>query len=249
MPERSFGRTVRYRRTKLGLSQAKLGDLVGRSASTIRSWERDNSVPNDPKILTALAAILGIDEVHLFEKAGTELPGIESSPTVEEALATLNPESSYGPAMSMFDLEPAEIVSDQGEDDSPDSADLDGPDDRDDPADAEDGDLPPVVFPAPGPHGPLTQPDPISVSPVTELPAERPALSPSPEQFRLTTPTPSVHEVSYVEDQSQRQMYRVRTMATVVAALALVIALIWALNESLGALGDWWDQFFGNLRL
>jgi transcriptional regulator with XRE-family HTH domain len=33
MPERSFGRTVRYRRTKLGLSQAKLAELVGRSAS------------------------------------------------------------------------------------------------------------------------------------------------------------------------------------------------------------------------
>ena len=32
MPERSFGRTIRYRRTKLGISQAKLGDLVGRSA-------------------------------------------------------------------------------------------------------------------------------------------------------------------------------------------------------------------------
>jgi transcriptional regulator with XRE-family HTH domain len=249
MPERSFGRTVRYRRTKLGLSQAKLGDLVGRSASTIRSWERDNSVPNDPKILAALAAILGVDEVHLFEKAGTELPGVESSPTVEEALATLNPESSYNPARPIFDLEPAVIDSGHLEDDSPVEADRDGPDDRDDPADAEDADLPPVVFPAPGPHGPLTQPDPISVSPVTELPAERSALSPSAEQFLLTTSTPSAHELSYIEDQSQRQMYRVRTMATVVAALALVIALIWAFNESLAALGEWWDQFFGNLRL
>ena len=33
MPERSFGRTVRYRRTKLGLSQAKLAELgLGQSA-------------------------------------------------------------------------------------------------------------------------------------------------------------------------------------------------------------------------
>ena len=92
MPERSFGRTVRYRRTKLGLSHAKLGELVGRSATTVRSWERDKSHPNDHGVLTALAAILGVDERSLFEKAGQTPPAIESSPTIEQALATLDPE-------------------------------------------------------------------------------------------------------------------------------------------------------------
>jgi hypothetical protein len=52
-----------------------------------------------------------------------------------------------------------------------------------------------------------------------------------------------------MEDQSQRQMYRVRTLATLVVLVALVVALIWAVQEGFGALGTWWDEFFGNLRL
>ena len=89
MPERSFGRTVRYRRTRIGLSQAQLGELVGRSASSIRSWERDVSTPTDPSVLTALSAILDIDGRALFDKAGVETPAEESHPTVEESLASL----------------------------------------------------------------------------------------------------------------------------------------------------------------
>ena len=94
MPERSFGRTVRYRRTKLGLSQAKLGELVGRSQITIRSWERDKSHPDDPHVITALSAILGVDERSLFEKAGQPQPELETSPTIEQELASLGPDSA-----------------------------------------------------------------------------------------------------------------------------------------------------------
>src|SRR5918996_1767355 len=92
MPERSFGRTIRFRRTKLGLSQSKLGELVGRSPGTIRSWERDDSTPNDPEVLMALAAVLGVEQRTLFEKAGVNRPEIETSPTFEQELATLRPE-------------------------------------------------------------------------------------------------------------------------------------------------------------
>jgi transcriptional regulator with XRE-family HTH domain len=91
MPERSFGRTVRYRRTKIGLSQAQLGELVGRSASSIRSWERDVSTPTDPAVITALSAILDIDLRALFDKAGVPMPAEEAHSTVEEALASLAP--------------------------------------------------------------------------------------------------------------------------------------------------------------
>ena len=89
MPERSFGRTIKSKRTTLGLSQAKLGDLVGRSATTIRSWERDTTVPNDPSVITALSAVLGIHERTLFDRAGVDRPKDEESPTVEQALASL----------------------------------------------------------------------------------------------------------------------------------------------------------------
>ena len=91
MPERTFGRTIRSRRTKLGLSQAKLGELVGRSASTVRSWEKDKRHPTDNGVITALAAILGADERQLFERAGQAAPDQEDSPTIEQALATLSP--------------------------------------------------------------------------------------------------------------------------------------------------------------
>ncbi len=91
MPERSFGRIVRYRRTKLGLSQARLGDLVGRSPSTIRSWERDQALPKDPETVSALAAVIGANERALLEKAGFDLPNLEERPTMEQALASLAP--------------------------------------------------------------------------------------------------------------------------------------------------------------
>ncbi|MGA7097030.1 MAG: helix-turn-helix domain-containing protein, partial [Acidimicrobiia bacterium] len=87
MPERTFGRSVRYRRTKLGISQAKLGELVGRSTSTIRSWERERSTPTDTGVISALAAVLDLDERSLLEKAGLEEAVVEDRPTVEEALA------------------------------------------------------------------------------------------------------------------------------------------------------------------
>ena len=204
MPERSFGRTVRFRRTKLGLSQAKLAELVGRSTATIRSWERDKTRPTDSKVLAALAAILGIDERQLFEKAEIDAPIYdETSPTVEEALATLAPPEPRRPA-------PAHLADDT----------------TDEPAtDAE--------------------------LPVRQLVgvAAAPGFVAPPDPYRPTPLTPNVSEISYMEDRSQRQMYRVRTLATLVAFVALVVAFIWALGEGLGALGDWWSAFVGNLRL
>ncbi len=193
MPERSFGRLVRYRRTKAGLSQAQLGELVGRSTATIRSWERDQSKPNDPKVLSALAAILAVSERQLYEKAEVEQPEMveESSPTIEQALAELRPpDAEAAVAQSVAAAEPQRS----------------------------------------------------SV-------ATAPAFVAPPERYVTTPVSPTTSELSYVEDASQRQLYRVRTLATVVAVVALVVAFVWALGEGLGALGDWWNEFFGNLRL
>lgn len=210
MPERSFGRTVRYRRTKLGLSQAKLGELVGRSTATVRSWERDKSRPTDPKVLGALAAILGVDERQLFGKADVEQPVFdETSPTVEQALATLNPVIDEPVTDSSTVEEYAELQ-------------------QDDVAEAD-----------------VSEPNVRHLVGVAASPAY---LAP-PDPYQRTPLTPNVADVSYMEDRSQRQMYRIRTLATIVALVALVVALIWAFGEGWGALGDWWDGFFGNLRL
>ena len=240
MPERSFGRTVRSRRIKLGLSQSKLAELVGRSTPTIRSWERDQSRPNDPKVVAALAVVLDLDEDQLFDKVDVERPEMEASPTVEEALATL---STTGAEAMSPDPEPTP---------------------GDDPWASD-----PYPMPAEGPEYPRPQPVPTLVGADTSSESDlgneqsdsglvarltvaagaSPAYATPPEPYVQGPLTPNVGGVSYLEDESQRQLYRVRNLATLVAVIALVIVFIWALGEGIGALGEWWDDFFGNLRL
>lgn len=65
-----FGSLVRHRRVELGISQAGLADLVGRSASAVRSWERGSSTPTDETVVGSLAAILGLDEGALRTAVG-----------------------------------------------------------------------------------------------------------------------------------------------------------------------------------
>lgn len=256
MPERTFGRTIRYRRTKLGLSQAKLGELVGRSAAAIRSWERDASTPTDAGVVFALAAVLDLDERHLFEKAGLELPPRESRPTVEEALASLNPirePGGEGPAAGgrlgeeLRVAEPdEEETSDAGLVETPEpdldsglEAEVGEPSD----AEAEEAGEPEAGF-EPFP----LQPDPRPATDTMPPPTE-PAFAAPPEPFQITAPTPPVVEPSYLEDAGQRQLYRVRNLATLVLVVALIVVFLWSLNNALDALGAWWEAFFSNLRL
>ena len=213
------------------MSQTQLAELVGRSTSTIRSWERDKSRPNDPQILSALAAILGVDERQLFEKAEVDPPSVvEATPTVEQALATLSmeevpvdddeptvpddPDPAQRPtvvAVEQFSLDLVEI-GDRPEED--------------------------------GSRKVEAVREKVLVSSV-----EGPGFVAPPDPYVQTPLTPTVADLSYVEDESQRQLYRVRNLATLVAVVALIVTLIWAFGEGIGALGDWWDDFLGNLRI
>ena len=206
MPERTFGRMVRSHRTKLGISQAKLGELVGRSPTTIRSWEKGQSQPNDPEVITALSAVLGIPEHTVYDRTGQQMPVIEESPTVEQALATLNP----GPV----ELEAA----------APIAVDEQQPAEPDAPAVSE----------------------PVATG---ESLTQQPAYLAPPDPYYVTTAVPPAHEPSYMEDRVQRQLYRVRTLATVVILVSLGIAFLWAFSQGWEALGEWWSEFFGSLRL
>jgi hypothetical protein len=76
-----------------------------------------------------------------------------------------------------------------------------------------------------------------------------PAFVTPPEPFLITTPTPPVVEPSYMEDSEQRQLYRVRTLATIVLAVGLVVVFLWSMSNAVDAFGDWWESFFGSLRL
>jgi transcriptional regulator with XRE-family HTH domain len=252
MPERSFGRTVRYRRTRIGLSQAQLGELVGRSASSVRSWERDVSTPTDPSVLNALSAILDIDGRALYNKAGvspTASPADE--PTVEQALASLAP---------MPLEEPLE------EEDKPDpliagaaaAAAVEPRLDADYELEAEAREHVATAYDPGPPVEPATPvetftlpPEPLpEPPPVTKMnPPNEPAFVSPPEPYLITTPTAPVVEPSYIEDTDQRQMYRVRNLATVVLVVALTVVLIWALSNTIDAIGAWWDDFFSTLRI
>ncbi len=76
-----------------------------------------------------------------------------------------------------------------------------------------------------------------------------PAFVAPPEPYFMTAPTPPVVEPSYMEDTEQRQLYRVRLLATIVLIVALVVVFLWSSSNALDAIGEWWDSFFGGLRL
>lgn len=263
MPERSFGRTVRYRRTKLGMSQARLGQLVGRSAATIRSWESDKAIPNDPVVLSVLAAVIGIDERTLYDKAGVERPVyVETSPTIEEALASLAPttegasETPEEPAGEVALEEIATVVEPAV---APEPMPLFDVGDEEERrrleamlAEFEDEELGDgVVFEEDEitetidrglPTRPANDdPVPVAAGPVLVAPAG------TGSKGRTTVLVPA--EASYIEDPAQKRYYEIRTMVTVAALIALGVAFIWALGQGLGALADWWTEFFENLRI
>jgi transcriptional regulator with XRE-family HTH domain len=241
MPERSFGRTVRYRRTRIGLSQAQLGELVGRSASSIRSWERDVSTPTDPSVLTALSAILDIDGRALFDKAGVSTPAEETHPTVEESLASLAPLPLEEPIEET--IEPDPLIASTAA-----VAAVEARLDADSELEAEVQEEPePAIDTFYLRADPEPQPEPVGAVQMSN--SSEPAYVSPPEPYLITAPTPPIVEPSYMEDDSQRQMYRVRNLATVALVVALAIILLWSLGNALDAMGTWWEEFTNTLRL
>ncbi|HEY5890744.1 MAG TPA: helix-turn-helix domain-containing protein [Acidimicrobiia bacterium] len=218
MAEMTFGRSIRYRRTKLGLSQTRLGELVGRSAAAVRSWEKDASTPSDPSVLEALSAVLGIEVAVLFEKAGVDSPLlVESSPTIEESLGELAP-------VKPFVAETAGSAS---------GASPGFPDEVADESDIEDSEENLVTV---GATAPQTQPT-------------RGFVAPRGDQYLYATPAPPVAEATYMEEESQRQLYRIRHLATLVVFVALLMMLIWATGNGWDAFTAWWADFVSTLKL
>lgn len=225
MPEMSFGRSIRYRRTKLGLSQTRLGELVGRSSAAVRSWERDDSIPTDVSVLQALSAVLGIDREVLFEKAGVGMPAVETSPTVEEVLGSLTPveEKKLDEVPPRLEFREADVE----EDEVPTRARHEAP-------------SPPVTVSVAA--RPVPTPAPGTGRRVASSPPTEP-------RYTYTAPAPPVLEPTYMEDQSQRQLYRVRHLSTLVLVVALIVLFVWALGNSVEAFTSWWDDFFSTFQL
>ena len=198
-------------------------------------------MPRDPEVLATLSAILGIDERSLFEKAGVERPHgfeFETSPTVEQALASIAPDGEVAAESSptveevLASLAPDEPTA---IDEVPEAEPVD-----EEPAAEVDEEARAVT--------PARRSETRSRAQLRAVtrPMPRPVSEPAP----VTTLRPvAVREASYIEDPAQRQFYQVRTLASVLGLVALAIAMLWAVANGMDALGQWWDDFFSGLRL
>jgi transcriptional regulator with XRE-family HTH domain len=96
-----FGDIVRRGRERAGLSQARVAQLIGKSASTVRAWEQGRSKPADRQAVSALAAILGLNEHELLDHAGFErLPDVAPRSVRDELSALASEHAVPGPAPS-----------------------------------------------------------------------------------------------------------------------------------------------------
>jgi transcriptional regulator with XRE-family HTH domain len=87
----SFGETIRRRRQALGLNQTRLGELVGKPVTTVRAWEQGKMPPSEPSTVSALAAILGVEEKILLQQAGFATEVEQAPVSMSEAYASLSP--------------------------------------------------------------------------------------------------------------------------------------------------------------
>jgi hypothetical protein len=210
-------------------------------------------------VVTALAAVLDVDRRSLFEKAGLEVPVEETSPTLEEAFASLGappmsgrtsadgaPAPAPTPLIPDPDIEidvssrPESVVE---EPETPTEAPSEEPLEVSTPIDE-----PYPVWEPKLPEETLVRSTRVASNSVTpSMPA--PGFLEPPDPFVLAAATPPMVEPSYMEDTSQRQLYRVRNLATIVLLVGMGIVLLWALSSTFDALGSWWEDFIGTLKL
>lgn len=82
LPPETFAEVVaRMRNRQKGLTQAKLGDRVGRSAGQVVAWEKGSEVP-EADVFPKLAAALGIPLTALRKLAGLDPGEVVADPVL-----------------------------------------------------------------------------------------------------------------------------------------------------------------------
>ena len=228
MPDQmSLGDLIRQQRAALGLTQARLAELVGKSPSTVRSWERDRSRPADEASLSALAAVLGLSEDQVQQAMWTEAAppqtaDMPASTPSSPAVPAPDPEPTpaEGPSISESASEPATLdpveVAESGET-------------------ARAAEVEPVELPAP-----VAPPELETV--VSEDIFSPPSRATSDRRFRLgdladvlrsTSAVSSRPRVpSYLDDPTEIRTYRLRTIMTAALLIFMIIVLFWAVGEA-----------------
>jgi transcriptional regulator with XRE-family HTH domain len=205
----TFGDLVRRGREQAGLSQARLAELVGKSASTIRAWEQGRTRPGDAQVVSAVAAVLGVDEEDMLGKAGFGQRIRAARQSGMRELSNLASERT-----EMLALRPAGVSRGDGSADKP----------------KED----------------VARVSVDQVAGTTELDARRAVTTvTSPRPVLVPTVVPR----SYLEDESERQFYRRRTVITAAVLVLFVIVALWALGRTGEAIGDFFDDLMGQLNI
>ncbi|HEY7564775.1 MAG TPA: helix-turn-helix domain-containing protein [Acidimicrobiia bacterium] len=218
-----FGDIVRRGRERAGLSQARVAQLIGKSASTVRAWEQGRSKPADRQAVSALAAVLGLNEHELLDHAGFErLPDLAPRSVRDELSALASERAVVIPVQTEA---PTPVQVDRG------PRHLHG--------DTETASKPrhKVV--------------PDSTTEAAN-PTARSAKVTAPKVTTVGPPVPRVvatSNVSYIEDEEQKGFYRRRAVATAVVLVVLVIVLWWSLGRTGGAIGEFIRSFFNELNI
>lgn len=233
----SLGDLIRQQRAALGLTQARLAELVGKSPSTIRSWERDRSRPADDASLSALAAVLGLSEgqvqlamwTETAEKAdlpSSTLPGPSVPATVPEAAPaddTSIPEDEPEPDVSdPVQVEPSEVGEPTQDVESAEIS----------PATEEN--LVEVPAATVGQSEMETVVSNEFFSPPSKPTSDRRfRLSDLADVLRSTSAVSSRPRVpSYLDDPTEIRTYRLRTILTAALLVFMAIVLLWAVGEA-----------------
>ena len=227
----SLGELIRRQRAALDLTQARLAELVGRSPSTVRSWERDRSHPADEASLAALAAVLGLtDEEVAGASGGQPAPAAEERgvklPLLEEDWR------SDPPGIDPEEAEPETVL------DAP-AEESETPDEPSDPS--VEAEAPPITESRtpldsrqPEPVEPLRTTSPSTAAEKTEIATGVEA----PVSAVLVRP----RVPSYLDDPRELRTYRSRAIMTAILLVLMFIVLSWAFTEA----RDAFDLLFGD---
>jgi len=234
----SFGEIVRDQRSELGMTQARLAELVGETTSAVRSWEREQAIPGDPDTLQTLSVVLGVEiDVLLvpareagYVDAPLEVsPGVRLLGTGSSADAVREPVAARADATAqvtqltdVLDQESEETVEPIVEE-------------SDELAEVEmrttNGTIATVQAPAP--------------TVTTQAPAPVPTARPAPRRKGTQKP---VAAGNYMDDPREMRRYRLRGLYTLAAVIAMIIIAQYALGEVRGSVSTMWSSFTDNFR-
>lgn len=236
MPERDFAALIRQSRERLGLTSSRVAELIGRAPGTIRAWEKGTSLPSEPSVVSSLAAVLGIEEVTLFEAAGLEPPVVGSGPTVRQALSSITPEArrerSPESPQSQEREPPAHGTTFQPRNDRQD----------------EEADVAQTTAARSESTTGVERQTGADRRPrfLDRLRAATVRRQPSPGSAPSTLP-PVPRAPSYLEDPTERWSYRLRSIYTAAGVVAMLVVLGWAASNLFGSLGEVWEILTSNL--